>query len=119
MARRRTDQPNPINRRQQALDEQTAQLRAQLEKVRRFQEQAPELKAETRKREQQEILSTYRRPVRVEGPADFRYDVVPSKSRKKPRTLRKERSKAPLLTMVLLVTFGCVVAYAVRTLWQG
>jgi len=55
----------------------------------------------------------------VEGPADFRYDLVPSKAPKKPRTLRKERSKAPLLTLVLLVTFGCVVAYAVRTLWQG
>ena len=119
MARRRTEQPNPINRRQMALDEQTAQLRAELDRVKRFQEKAPELKAEARKREQQEILSTYRRPVRVEGPADFRYDLVPTKASKKPRTLRKERSRAPLLTLVLLVAFGCVVAYAVRTLWHG
>jgi sugar-specific transcriptional regulator TrmB len=116
---RRIDLQNPIDRRQKALEEQSANLKAQLEKVKRFQEKAPELKAEARKREQQEIFSTYRRPVRVEGPADFRYELVPSKAGKKPRKLRKERSKAPMLTLVLLVTFCCVVAYAVRTLWHG
>src|SRR3954463_7605031 len=112
MSRRRPDQPNPINRRQKALDEQTANLKAELEKLRRFQQKAPELKAEARKREQQEILSTYRRPVRVEGPSDFRYDLVKSKPNARPRKLRKERSKAPVLTVVLFVTFCCVVAYA-------
>lgn len=117
--RRRTDQPSPINRRQQALDEQSAKLKAELEKLQRFQQKAPELKAEARKREQQEILSTYRRPVRVEGPADHRYDAVGSRPSAKPRKMRKERSGAPVLTVVLFVTFCCVVAYAVRTLWHG
>ena len=119
MARRRSDVPNnPINRRQKALDEQTATLRAELEKIKKFQQKAPELKAEARRREQQEILSTYRRPVRLEGPSDFRYEVSAGK-KAKPRKLRKERSTAPVLTLVLFVTFCCVVAYAVRTLWNG
>jgi hypothetical protein len=118
MARRRTETPNPINRRQRALDEQTENLKAELEKLQKFQQKAPELKAEARRREQQEILSTYRRPVRLEGPADFRYEVSGTK-KAKPRKLRKERSSAPVLTLVLFVTFCCVVAYAVRTLWHG
>src|SRR5687768_4689140 len=119
MSRRRTEQPNPINRRQKALDEQSANLKAELEKLQRFQQKAPELKAEAQKREQQEILSTYRRPVRLEGPTDFRYELVGSKAKPKQRKLRKERSRAPVLTVILFVTFCCVVAYAVRTLWHG
>jgi hypothetical protein len=118
MARRRTDQPDPINRRQQALEAQQAKLKQELDDLRKFQQKAPELKAQAQKREQQEIISLYRRPVRVEGPADYRYDFVPSKPAKQ-RVLRKERSKAPVLTVVLLVTFCCVMAYAVRTLWHG
>ena len=119
MSRRRPDaKTNPINRRQKALDEQTANLKAELEKIQKFQQKAPELKAEARRREQQEILSTYRRPVRLEGPSDFRYEVSGGK-KAKPRKLRKERSSAPVLTLVLFVTFCCVVAYAVRTLWHG
>lgn len=120
MSRRRSETYNPINRRQKALDDQTESLRAELEKVRRFQEKAPEMKAEARRREQQEILSTYRRPVRLEGPSDFRYDnVTAAQATARPRKLRKERSKAPILTLVLLVTFCCVIVYAVRTLWHG
>jgi hypothetical protein len=119
MPRRRPDQQNPINRRQKALDEQSASLKAELEKIERFKQKAPELKAEARKREQQEILSTYRRPVRLEGPTDFRYELVGSKPKAKQRKLRKERSRAPILTLILFVTFCCVVAYAVRTLWHG
>jgi hypothetical protein len=118
MSRRRLETQNPINRRQKALDEQTANLKAELEKLQKFQQKAPELKAEARRREQQEILSTYRRPVRLEGPSDFRYEVSATK-KPKPRKLRKERSHAPVLTLVLFVTFCCVVAYAVRTLWHG
>jgi hypothetical protein len=116
--RRPDDKNNPINRRQKALAEQTANLKAELEKLQKFQQKAPELKAEARKREQQEILSTYRRPVRLEGPSDFRYEVTGGK-KPRPRKLRKERSHAPVLTLVLFVTFCCVVAYAVRTLWHG
>ena len=119
MARRQPDQQNPINRRQKALDEQRANLKAELERLQKFQQKAPELKEEARKREQQEILSTYRRPVRLEGPTDFRYELAGSKGKTKPRKLRKERSRAPVLTLILFVTFCCVVAYAVRTLWHG
>lgn len=121
MPRRSPDlHTNPINRRQKALEDQTASLRAELEKVRRFQEKAPEMKAEARRREQQEILSTYRRPVRVAGPLDIRYDnVTDAAATSRPRKLRKERSKAPLMTFLLLLTLGFVVFYAVRTLWQG
>jgi hypothetical protein len=118
---RRTDRSphNPISNRQKALDEQAAKLRTELTKVRTFQEKAPGMKVEAQKREQQEILSTYRRPARIEGPADHRFDLTNPKAMPKPRKLRKERSKAPWLTFVLLIAFGCVVAYAVRTLWHG
>lgn len=77
------------------------------------------MKAEAQKRAQQEIIARRTRPVRVEGPADRRYDNLASRGKAKPRKLRKERSMAPVLTLVLFVTFCCVMAYAVRTLWHG
>jgi hypothetical protein len=106
MSRRRPDaKTNPINRRQKALDEQTANLKAELEKNPEVPAESARAKAEARRREQQEILSTYRRPVRLEGPSDFRYEVSGGK-KAKPRKLRKERSSAPVLTLVLFVTFA-------------
>ena len=119
MARRRTDTHNPINRRQQALEEQAARMKAELAALQTFRQRVPELKEEARKREQQEILHTYRRPVRIEGPSDHRFDANAAKPGVKPRTMRKERTRAPILTLVLFVTFCCVMAYAVRTLWHG
>jgi hypothetical protein len=119
MSRRSDPSSDPIKNRRKVLDDQAAKLKAKLNQAQNFLEKAPALKAEAQKREQQEILSTYRRPVRVEGPSDFRYELAGNKARARPPRLRKERSKQPLLTLVLLVAFVFVAIYAVRTLWQG
>jgi hypothetical protein len=119
MSRRTDPSPDPIKNRRKALNDQAAKLKAKLEQAQQFLEKAPTLKAAAQRREQQEILSTYRRPVRVEGPTDFRYELAGTKAGARPPRLRKERSKQPLLTLVLLVAFVFVALYAVRTLWHG
>src|SRR5262245_7277406 len=119
MPRRKDPSPDPIRNRRKALSEQAEKLKAKLDQTSQFLEKAPVLKAEAQKREQQEILSTYRRAVRVEGPTDFRYELAGAKKGAAPARLRKDRSKQPLLTLVLLVAFAFVAVYAVRTLWGG
>lgn len=109
----------PIDRQKKALESHAAAIKAQLEKAQQFKEKAPELRAKAEEREQREHISRYHRPVTVEGPADYRYDLHAGREAVRPRKLRKERSKAPLLTFVLFVTLVCVLYYAVRTLWHG
>lgn len=108
-----------LDRQRKALEAKAAAIKAQLAETRQFQEKAPEMRAKAVEKEQREIVSRYHRPSSIEGPADFRYELYAGRETAKPRKLRKERSKAPLLTFVLLIAFVCVVYYAVRTLWNG
>lgn len=120
MPRRPDRKPEtPLDRQKKALENKAAALKVELEKTQEFKQKVPELRAKAVEREQRELLSRYHRPVSIEGPSDFRYDLYAGKQAAKPRKLRKERSKAPLLTLVLLVTLLFVAYYAVRTLWNG
>lgn len=117
---RTTDKdPTPLDKKQHALKAQAEELKAQLSQARQFLKEAPGIKAEVQRKEQQEILNSRRRPARIEGPADFRLELVNSKPGAKPRVLRKERSMAPLLTVVLAVACCVVFYYAMRTLANG
>ena len=92
-----------------ALD--AAKLRAKEIEVKR-----KELENEVRTRE--ERIAKYEQPPRLDHPGDFRVEFI-GKYRPKPPKLRKERSIAPLVTLLLLVAFAFVFYYGWRVLWQG
>ena len=122
MARKTDRKPtgeSPIQSRQQQLAQMEAQLKAKLNKTQEFLEKVPALKDQVQKKQQREIYDRFNRPARIEGPADFRLDFVRGKSPAKPRRLRKETSKAPLVTLLLLVTFIVVAYFAWKSIWQG
>jgi hypothetical protein len=115
-----TAKDTPLDKKKSALSAEAEQLKAKLQQARRFLQEAPTIKAEAQRKEQQELLNRYRRPTRVEGPSDFRLELVNSRPAGRPRTLRRERSLAPMLTTVfLLVACAVVLYYAVRVLQHG
>ena len=116
---RKSTGASPIQTRQQELHVKAEAVKAKLSQTRQFLEKVPALKDEAQKKQQREIYDRFNRPARLEGPADFRLDFVRGKKDRPPRKLRKERSKAPLITLVLLVTFIVVAYYAWKSLWQG
>ncbi len=116
IAQKKDNEPTPLDKKQNDLKMQAEQLKAQLQQKRQFLKEAPAIKAEVQRKEQQEILNSRKRPPRIEGPADFRLELVNSKPGAKPRVLRKERSMAPVLTVVLAVACCVVFYYAMRTL---
>ncbi len=110
----------PLDKKKSALSAEADQLKEKLQQARRFLQDAPNMKAEAQRKEQQELLNRFRRPARVEGPSDFRLELVNGKGGSKPRTLRRERSLVPMLTTVfLLVACSVVLYYAVRVLQHG
>ena len=111
-------QQTPLHQKKTDLELKAEKLKAEISQTQQFLQKAPQLKNAAQKREQQEILNSYRRPARIEGPVDYRYDLVKPKP-SKPPILRKERSKAPLLTIALLITLGVVAYYTWRTLLHG
>jgi hypothetical protein len=102
---------SPIHSRQQQLARQEEALKAKLSQTRKFLDKVPALKDEVQKKQQRELVDRFNRPARLEGPVDFRLDFVAQKGAKPPPRLRHERrSKAPLLTLALLILF-LAVAY--------
>jgi|GEM_PF-1462342 len=120
---RRTDRHStqkdatPLDNKKTALLAEADQLKAKLQQARRFLQEAPNMKAEAQRKEQQELLNRYRRPTRVEGPSDFRLEMVGTRPAGRPRTLRREKSLAPLLTTIfLLIACAVVLTYAIQVL---
>ncbi len=114
MSRRpaKTKDPTPtaLDKKQVALRAEAERLQKQLQDTRHFLKEAPGMKAEAQRKEQQEILNRFRRPARIEGPADFRLELVNAKPSGKPRTLRHERNLGPMfLSFVLII--ACVVTF--------
>ena len=116
---RKSTGETPIQSKQHKLAQEEAQLKAQLDRTQQFLEKVPALKDEVQKKQQREIFDRFNRPARLEGPVDFRLDFVAAKKSAPPKRLRKERSKAPLITLALLVTFVIVAYFAWKSLWQG
>ncbi len=112
---------SPIQSRQQQLAVQEAKLKAQLNKTEEFLKKAPILKDKAQKKQQRELVDRFSGRTPVEGPVamNFRLEFVRGQTPAKPKKLRKERSKAPLFTFVLLVTFVVVAYLAWKSLWQG
>jgi hypothetical protein len=116
---RKSGSQSPIQTRQQELDLLAEQLKERLARTQDFLKKAPEVKSEAERRQQRAIFERFSRPPRIEGPGDYRIDFVSGQSKKRPPRLRKERSKTPLVTLLLLIVFCCVAYYAWRALWQG
>src|SRR5262245_57830963 len=119
-ARTKQDEETPLHKKQNALKAEADQIKAKIQQARQFLQQAPGMKAEAQRKEQQEILNKFRRPARIEGPSDFRLELVGSKAQAKPRTLRHERNWGPMVLSVVLLV-GCVVVfyYVLRMLQNG
>jgi hypothetical protein len=107
-----------IQTKAQELERQAEKIKAELLKTRAFLDKAPELIADVQRKEHRERIARYEQPPRLDGPGDFRLELVSGRS-SKPTRLRKERSKAPLVTLVLVVGFAFVAYYAWRVLWNG
>ena len=121
MPRKSNRQPgsqSPLSSKQQELEQQSVQLKAKLNQTREFLSKAPDLKAEAQRRRQRAAFDRHNRPSRIEGPPDYRLEFVSTKPFSPPRRLRKDRSKAPLVTFILLMAFAGVVYYAWGVLWQ-
>jgi hypothetical protein len=118
---RKSTLESPIHSKQQQLAMQEAQIKAKLDQTKKFLEKVPAIKDEARKKQQREIVDRFNRPARIEGPVapNFRLDFVATKQTSTQKKLRKERSKAPLVTFALLVTFVVVAYFAWKSLAQG
>lgn len=110
---------SPIVSKQQELIRREEEIRAKLNKAQTFLQKAPDLKAEARRKEQRTLIERFEGPSRIDGPVDFRIAFVKPKSSAPPPRLRKERSKAPLVTFLLMIAFVIVIYYAFRVMWQG
>ena len=116
---RKPEVESPIRSKQQHLAQMEAQVKAKLSKTKAFLEKAPALKDEVQKQQQREIVDRFSRPTRIEGPMNFRLDFVAAKGATPAKKLRKERSKAPIMTLLLLVAFMVVAYYAWKSLWAA
>lgn len=116
---RKSTGASPILARQQELEAKAEQVKAKLNQARQFLEKAPALKEEAQKKQQRAIYDRFQQRGRLDGPTDFRLDFVAGKKLPVPKKLRKERSKAPLFTLVLLVTFIVVAYFAWKALYKG
>jgi hypothetical protein len=108
-----------IQTRKQELEAQAAQLKAKLNQTREFLEKAPALKEEAQRKQQRAIFDRFNRPARVEGPVDFQLRYDASRNAAPPKRLRRERSKTPWVTLLLLAVFAVVVYFSWKALWQG
>jgi hypothetical protein len=111
--------PTPLDKKQQALLAQADALKKKLQDTRSFLQEAPGLKAEAQRKEQQEILNRFRRPARIEGPSDFRLELANGKGGGKPRTLRHERNLGPMMLSFVLVIACTVIFYYVVQIVLG
>jgi hypothetical protein len=116
---RKTTGQSPIQAKQQEIDAQVEQIKQRLARTEEFLKKVPEVRDEAARRQQRAIVERFSRPPQIEGPGDYRIDLVAGRSRKPPPRLRKERSKAPLVTLVLLIAFSLVIYYAWQVLWRN
>lgn len=110
--------PSPIQSKKQEVERRTQRLQEELRKTQEFLIKAPELIANKQREEHRARIATYEQPPRLDHPGDFRMEFI-GKPRAKPPKLRKERSMAPFVTLLLLVAFVFVFYYGWRILWQG
>ncbi len=118
---RKSTLESPIQSKQQQLELQAEKLRAEINKRQEFLKKAPVLKEAVQKKQQREIVDRFNRPARIEGPVapNFRLDAMTATAPSTRKKLRKERNNAPLVTLVLLVTFVVVAYFAWKSLWQS
>lgn len=110
--------PSLIQSQKQELERHAQQLREKLAKTQTFLQEAPKLIAAKQQQEHRERIAKYEQPPRLDHPGDFRMEFV-GKFQPKPPKLRKERSIAPFVTLLLLVAFAFVFYFGWRTLWQS
>lgn len=110
--------PSVIQTQKQELERRAQRLQEELQRTQNFLKEAPQLIAKRQQQEHRERIAKHQQPPRLDHPGDFRVEFI-GKPKGKPPKLRKERSIAPFVTLLLLVAFVFVFYYGWRTLWQG
>jgi len=117
--RKKQTGPSPVGAKQQEVREREAKIREELERTRRFLEEAPKKKAEVEQRRREELLTRAGRVGRIDGPIDHRFNSVGGATTPRHRPLRKERNYDQLVFVFLLILFGFVIYWACIRLVQG
>ena len=115
MARRRAHSDTPLNQKQQELARLEQDLRKQMDDLQRMIEEAPRVAEERTRREREELLlraneGRERLDVSI-ALNDKRFSEPSRPTRRRPRSLRKQRSEGRLLFMAL------VIALAIAVIW--
>lgn len=110
--------PSPIQSQKQELERRAQRLQEELRRTQEFLNKAPELIAQKQRDEHRARMARYEQPPRLDHPGNFRLELI-AKPKTKPPKLRRERSFAPFVTVLLLVAFVVVFYHGWRVLWQG
>lgn len=111
---------SPVDAKKREVQEREARIRAELDKARRFLDDAPRKKAEVERRQREELLQRSARVSRIDGPVDHRrLNNVTNAQAKPQRRLRKERNHDQLMFFFLLTLFVIVIYWACNKLMHG
>ncbi|MGI8890809.1 MAG: hypothetical protein ACR2G0_08520 [Chthoniobacterales bacterium] len=115
MARRR-EQPNtPLNQKQADLALRESDLRKKMADLQRMIEEAPRVAEERTRREREELLerasSGGRRLDVTIALQDKRFSEYAASQRRRPRSLRKQRSEGRLLFIVLVIALSIAIVW--------
>lgn len=114
MARRRAQPNTPLSQKQQELAQRENDLRKRMEDLQRMIEEAPRVAEERTRREREELLERAtaggrRLDVSI-ALNDKRYSENTS-SRRRPRSMRKQRSEGRLLFLVLVIALSVAIVW--------
>jgi len=111
---------SPVDAKKREVHERETKLRAELERMQRFLDDAPKRREAAEKRKREEALQRSARVSRIDGPVDHRrLNTVIAATQKPHRRLRRERNHDQLLFFFLLTLFVIVIYWACNKLMHG
>lgn len=115
MARRRAHSNTPLDQKQQELVRLEEDLRRRMEDLQRLIEEAPRVAEEKTRRDREMLLqraSEGRNRLDVSiALQDKRFSEYGSENRRRPRSLRKQRSEGRLLFAVLVIALSIAIIW--------
>lgn len=114
MARRRAHSDTPLNQKQQELARLEQDLRKQMEDLQRMIEEAPRVAEEKSRRQREELLeraSEGRERLDVSIALNDKRYSENTWQRRRPRSLRKQRSEGRLLFIALVIALSIAIVW--------
>ena len=119
MARRPASSDTPLNQKQQELAREEANLRKKMDDLQRMIEDAPRVAEERSRRQREELLeraSEGRERLDVSIALNDKRFTDAKSERRRPRSLRKQRSEGRLLFIALVLALGLAIIWIVTHL---